>query len=99
MQPDLGMFELMKKDWRLNPEKSYASFYPYPVDIKNKRLYSVRTELKIRPYPNPYGMGGSYGSGGLYTREELDDYLQRFLKGLAKWQDLGLVKIETSMPE
>ena len=99
MQLDLGIFSMVMEDWRLDPEESYASFHPYPVNINGKKLYSVKTELKIRPYPNPYGMGGSWGDGGSYTREELDQYRQRFLKSLAMWQELGLVKIETSMPK
>lgn len=56
--------------------------------------YNVSETIEIRPYPNPFSYGGSYGGGGADTKEQLDQAIARFQAQADGLKQYGMEKIE-----
>ena len=87
-------FDQSEKDqWRLDPEKSQASFCWHPCILNGERHYHFSTAIEIKPYPNPLGYGGSWGSGGAADLASLEKVKADWLKEIEHWKARGLTRV------
>lgn len=82
-----------KRDWRLDPEESHAGFEITAIQFPERIAYSFSDTLRIRPYPNPLGMGGWWGTGGAGNITDLMKRLRHWREGLKPWEARGLTRI------
>lgn len=76
----------IQEAWMPDPNLSHARLEIWPVRLKDKVVFAWDEEVKIEPYPNPYGCGGLYGGFGSYVKSEAEvEKLIASLKG--GWQD------------
>jgi len=86
-----------RANFKLDTEASHALLVITPVHcISDEGEFDrirVETTLEIRPYPNPYGFGGMWGTGG-YAPEEEGALVARFHQEVDPWIELGLTRVE-----
>jgi len=87
-------FEVAKKAWRMDKDKSYARLEITPVQTANGLIYSLNTSIKIEPYPNPFMYGGMWGSGCAETKEELEQAINNFEETANELRQNGMEKVE-----
>lgn len=85
--------EQERRDWKLDPEASYAELCITPIEMPSRRVYQYETRLDIRPYPNPLRMGGYWGTGGAGTLTRLKQVIRGFYRELDPWVARGLTRI------
>ncbi|GEM_PF-4954567 len=88
------MHNLLDQLWELDKENSYARLTITPIREASKGYYQWHEEVQIRPYPNPFGYGGQWGSGTAYSEAEIERLAKRFRRYLWEWQERGLERIE-----
>jgi len=88
------MHNLLDQLWELDKEESYARLTITPIREGNERCYLWQEEIQIRPYPNPFGYGGQWGTGTAYSEAEIEQLAEGFRRYLRKWQERGLERIE-----
>jgi hypothetical protein len=99
------MQSLLDQLWELDKEQSYARLTITPVREGDKRYYQWQEEIQIRPYPNPFGFGGMWGTGPAHSEDEVQRLITGFRHYLREWQGRGLEKVEVvrkpemTMPE
>lgn len=96
--------DLFDQLWELDKEKSFAELIITPVRRGEKLVLVFSEEVKIRPYPNPFGYGGLWGYGGVDTEAEVEKLIKDFKRYNGRWVEMGLKveivrKPETTEPE
>lgn len=87
-------FEVARREWQMDKDKSYARFEITPVDGPDGSYYSLSTSIEIKPYPNPFMFGGMYGGGRAKDDQELAELIKAFENMASEYQTSGLEKIE-----
>jgi hypothetical protein len=87
-------FEVAKKAWRMDKDKSYARLEITPVQTANGLIYSLNTSIKIEPYPNPFMYGGMWGGDYAKTKEELQQKINQFEKQANELRQNGLERVD-----
>lgn len=82
-----------KREWRLDPEQSFAEFEITAVQFPGRIAYSFTDRLQINPYPNPTGFGGMFGTGGAGSVPDLMEHLRSWREMLRPWEARGLTRI------
>lgn len=85
--------EQEKLDWKLDPETSFAELAITPIKTPESQSFRFEDKLEIRPYPNPIGTGGWWGTGGGHTLSDLKEAIRQFHRILAPYQARGLTSI------
>lgn len=80
--------------WEMDTEASHAYFHIIPVVEGEDRYFTYNVELEIRPYPNPFGFGGMWGSGGHYDTAGIREKVKEFRGYIQRWRDKGMYKVE-----
>lgn len=80
--------------WRMDSEESFARMDITPVQTPEGMYYQVHSSIEIKPYPNPIGYGGSWGSGSAKDAEELSADIEQFIKLTDSLKKQGMAKIE-----
>ena len=83
-------YEVVKKAWKPDREKSYAHLIISPLRLEDGLYYKFETRVEIHPYPNPHGCGGWWGGGGAKNAGEVVNIVQDFKRATQFWQDLGV---------
>ena len=86
-------FEVVKKAWRMDKDKSYARLVITPIKTADRHYYQLQTSVEIRPYPNPFMYGGMYG-GNSAKDEELEQAITSFNETVAELKENGLERVE-----
>lgn len=87
-------FEVAKRAWQMDKEKSYARLEITPVQTSNGLIYSLNTAIKIEPYPNPFMYGGIWGGGSAKTKEELKQAINNFEKTTNELRQNGMERVD-----
>jgi len=66
------MHNLLDQLWEPDKANSYARLTITLIKGANKGYYQWHEEVQIRPYPNPSGYGGQWGSGTAYSEAEIE---------------------------
>ena len=99
--------EKKEREWKMDSELSSATLTITPVDTDGTVVYHMSEAIEIRPYPNPLGFGGSWGSMTAYSEEEAKEKEKLFLETLSTWdiindgflKDQGMTRIEVVWKE
>ena len=86
-----------RANFKLDTEASHALLVITPIHYINDdgefdRILA-ETTLEIRPYPNPYGFGGMWGTGG-YASDEEKKVIAEFRRWVDPWIERGLTRFE-----
>jgi len=87
-------FEIAKKAWQMDKEKSYARLEITPVQRANGLIYNLQESIKIEPYPNPFMYGGMWGSSCAKTKEELQQAINSFEATANELRQNGMERVE-----
>lgn len=87
------MQSLLDQLWELDKEQSYARLTITPIREGDKRYYQWEDRVQIKPYPNPFGFGGMWGTGPAWSEDEVQRKIEGFRHFLREWEERGL-KIE-----
>lgn len=89
--------EEKKANFKLDIGKSFALLVITPVhyvsDNGEKDYIHVQTTIEIKPYPNPYGFGGMWGSGTVDPEKEKNT-IDNFHHLVDPWIERGLTRVE-----
>lgn len=100
--------EKAKRDWMMDSKTSFALLTITPVELEGGRvIYDIDEAMEIKPYPNPIGFGGCWGSGTAKTLAEAKKAERDFLKNLSTWsiinhrslKDRGMTNIKVVWKE
>jgi len=80
--------------WEMDTEASHAFFHIIPVVDGEDRYLTVSYGLEIRPYPNPFGFGGMWGSGGRRDTASIREKVKEFRGYIQRWREKGMYKVE-----
>ena len=100
--------EKAKLEWKMDSQASFARLTITPVELESGGvIYDLDDAIEIKPYPNPIGFGGCWGSGVAKTLKEAKQSEKSFLKNLSTWSiinhkslyDRGLTNVEVVWKE
>jgi len=77
-------------DWQLDKSTSYARMTITPILEKGRRYYLITTEVKINPYPNPFGIGGWWGQQVAESEDEIERIIKEEKAYLERWRECGM---------
>ena len=86
-----------RANFKLDTEKSFALLVITPIhavsDDGETDYIDVKETIEIKPYPNPYGFGGMWGSGS-HKPEEEKKVISDFHRWVDSWVERGLTRME-----
>lgn len=83
-----------KESWRMDSKKSYARLRITPIVTTKGKYYHCSWSIEVRPYPNPFMFGGSWGSCPAYDEKELEEVIAAFSSQAERWKGNGLEIVE-----
>jgi len=94
-----GCHEKQCREWRMDPEQSFALLEITPLISVSRSYYSCRMTITIHPYPNPATFGGMYGTSYPETEKELEAIIADFKSQTDGYRENGMIKVEIKRNE
>ena len=83
-----------RDQWSLDAGESFARLEVTPFWRGGELRYDIESELKIRPYPNPFSYGGFWGSQTTPDKEAVKARIKSFKDEVKAWKKAGLSNVQ-----